>query len=346
MSIAALNDDDDKWLLQIQNSSQQSLLDTLRRSILFGDLWKVEVLIERGVDIHHDNGFFLLAAIRAKQNTVAAFLFAKGGDRTMDKTEALSVAVSVNNIEMVKRFLDAGVSPTTNDNVSLRTAVINNYAVTAHLLLLAGADIHIYKDCLLTLAVEKNNLNAAKILLQHGADPLTVYNGKTALEHAVQTQRTAFITLFNDHLRENRLPSRDFFEEKNISELRGSDAQGKSYFFVAAQAGCFDVITHKILDSAGERLTPQDLTAPVYHDQTILHVLGQQGHLSQAFNALLWLGHKNDALSLCFNAIPTGYKDQVDPNNISAEIDHATLKKNHPDKNPLGKNHGGKKPSL
>jgi hypothetical protein len=345
MSIAALNDDDDKWLLQIQNSSQQSLLDTLRRAILFGDLWKVEVLVERGVDIHHDNGFFLIAAIRAKQNTVAAFLFAKGGDRTMDRTEALSVAVSVNNIDMVKRFLDEGISPSTNDNVCLRTAVVNNYAVTAHLLLLAGADIHIHNDCLLTLAVEKNNLNAAKILLQHGADPLTVYKGETALEHAAQTQRTAFTKLFTEHLTENRLPSREFFEDKSAAELRGTDAQGKNYFFVAAQAGCFDIITRKILDNANERLTPQDLAAPVYHDQTILHVLGRQGTLSQAFNAQLWLGHKNEALQLCFNAIPTGYKDQVDPSNISAEIDHATLKKNHPDKNPLHKNHGGKKPS-
>jgi len=121
----------------------------------------VVVLVEKGVPVDESSGELGTPLQRAFQGgfvNIAAFLIRHGAD--INKTERgsslLDTAVRFGSLETVKFLLDAGAKPNERDN----------YGVTP-----------------LMYAASGNNSEAAKLLLEHGADPqLKNPRGQTAMD--------------------------------------------------------------------------------------------------------------------------------------------------------------------
>ena len=172
--------------------------ERLSGAIGSGNLPKINMLIDEGVDIHtkdSDGYTALVVAIRGKRADVVKALLEAGADvhaRNDDGSTALMVAAVFGHVVIVKILLDAGadINAKSDDGVTaLMVAAVFEHAHMVQVLLEAGAHVNAQnKDEVppLTAVAVKGSANMVKILLDAGADVHAKdKNGSTALMVAV-----------------------------------------------------------------------------------------------------------------------------------------------------------------
>ena len=140
--------------IDLKSVSKEDLLYYVAKE---GYIEVVEILLDRGADIHAWN----------------------------DNT--LGVAAKNGHIEVVKLLLDRGAHTSVHavDDYALRWAAENDHIEVVELLLDNGADIHVYHDCALRFAADKGHIELVELLLDHGANmhPMEDYAFRSAAEY-------------------------------------------------------------------------------------------------------------------------------------------------------------------
>lgn len=116
-------------------------------------------------------------------------------------------AISADNLAVVKEQLAAGANPDAGDapggawissfsdprdESALSLSILHGSPEMTEALLSAGADVHRLRwrsESPLQFTIDRRSAEHIPVLLRHGADPLRVYRGKTALEWAWEWDR-------------------------------------------------------------------------------------------------------------------------------------------------------------
>ncbi len=329
MSIVDINDGDDEDEAEyFKRCNKQELNGMYLNSAREGDWPRIEKLLAAGAELNYAGGGTLTAAIDGGHIDIARKLIARGLDVTRSKQEALSDAVYAGRADCVRFLLDeVNADPSFNDSAALFTAVVNNKPEIADILLSAGARANAHKGALLGIALSHGYESVAIALLDGGADPRNRYQDRNAYQWAAEKELRIFQDRLRDKLATDVYMSPGFFRRQTLDELRGiyDERQKQSGFYLAAICGCFDIVVDKIFSTPGARLDPDELTRKEWNGKTVLHALGRDGKLAQAFDARLWAGRKEQALATLQKA-PAAYRDQVDAEHLAAEIDGIALK--------------------
>ncbi|MEZ0224169.1 MAG: ankyrin repeat domain-containing protein [Alphaproteobacteria bacterium] len=328
MSVVDIGDDEDKEDEYFKSCNTQELNGMFLNSAREGDWGRMERLLAAGAELDYGGGAALTAAAGQGHLAIARNLIRLGLKSPLCKQEALSDAVYAGKLEVV-RFLieEVQADPAGNDSTVLFTAVVNNKPEMARLLLEKGASAHANKDTLLCIALSHRFEGVAAALLDFGADPRKHYRDMNAYEWAAEENLAEFSKRLRDWSNTDVYMSPGFFKRQTLEELRGiyDEKQTRTGFHLAAQAGCFDVIRDKILESGG-RIRAEDLLNKAPGGQTVLGALGESGQLSIAFDARLWAGRKEEALALLRSGVSPTFRSQVEEPRLALDIDLLALK--------------------
>ncbi len=143
MSIADIDDDDDKWMARLRTLNGEALDEEMLRVTAMGDYSRCQAALERGADVNALGSRALVLAARTGNLSLLEMLIGRGLDVEKNLDAALCDAVY------------AGVAP-----------------MTARLLAM-GADAHYADDYCLWLAAESMAPchDVVPLLLEAGADP-------------------------------------------------------------------------------------------------------------------------------------------------------------------------------
>jgi ankyrin repeat protein len=223
----------DLVLIALENGASVNAKDSdflrtpLHQSAAFNTVENARLLIEKGavIDIENNNGETpLITAIQYKSIDVASLLIEFGADiifltEPPDSSvmpiwgwefwnihRPIEWAVSRNSPEIVNLLIGAGVGiskETVSNNSLLHYASRFNYQEIITLLIQAGINVDTKDSSGRTpLYLVVNNrpvrYEAARILLEHGADPNFYYNSETLLHTAVTEQDTILASLLID----------------------------------------------------------------------------------------------------------------------------------------------------
>jgi hypothetical protein len=330
MSVVDINDGDDEDEAEyFKRCNTQELNGMYLNSAREGDWPRIERLLAAGAELNYAGGGTLTAAIDGGHIDIAKKLIAKGIDTSRSKQEALNDAVFAGREDCVRYLIDeVGADPSFSDSAVLFTSVVNNRPGVTALLLEKGASPRAHKEALLGIALSHGYEDVAEALLDAGADPRKTYQDMNAYQWAAQEGLHAFQEKLRDCATTDVYMSPGFFKRQTLDELRGiyDERQKQSGLYLAALAGCFDIVVEKILSTPGAKLSPDDLTHREQGGRTVLLALADDGKLALAFDPRLWLGRKEQALAVLEKDVPASLREQVDAPHLAAEIDRLTLK--------------------
>lgn len=330
MSVVDIGDDEDKEDEYFKTCNTQELNGMFLNSAREGDWRRMERLLQAGAELNYAGGATLTAAIDGKHIDIARRLMARGLNPTAHvRQEALGDAVYAGNLAAAAYLIDeVKADPAHDDSAVLFTAVVNNKPDMAQLLLEKGASAHANKDTLLCIALSHRFEDVATALLEFGADPRKHYRDMNAYEWAAEENLAEFSKRLREWSNTDVYMSPGFFRRQTLEELRGmyDEKQTRTSFYLAAQAGCFDIIRDRILETPGEKMRAEDLLKKAPGGQTVLGALGESGQLAIAFDARLWAGRKEEALALLQNSVSPTFRNQVDAARLALDIDVLALK--------------------
>lgn len=326
MSVAGIDDDDEKWLNGLKSSNLQGLNDALFKSARDGDIWRVETALNHGADINFREGRALLAAVSNKHHKIVDFLIDRGIDLAPVKNDALGEAAHNGDAVLVRKFLELGADASHDESSALSLAIPRGEAAVFRLLLSAGADARARGGVLLHQTISHGHAEAAKIMLQHGADPEVYYRDMNALDWSISIGLTGV----SDAIRSGStgiVATRAYFTDKKYADLL---AENKTYpghtgLHLAAKAGHFDVVRDKAL-AEGIALQTGDLTRETLAGQSVLLLLAKTGQLKTVFDPALWVGRVAEMRSLYQNHVPATFQSQIDIGAAAAAADQLGLK--------------------
>ncbi|KAJ6783179.1 hypothetical protein PWT90_10047 [Aphanocladium album] len=197
------------WNSVLVNSAASDLRTPLHLAATIGALGILKLLLEHNADVAvaDDEGLSpFLAAVQHNQIQAAMALLDGGsevGNCTKDdiQSTALHLASRNGNTEMMKMLLDRGTDPSAVDAngwTPFAVAVNKNHVEAAKLLLANGVDVNApdgqIKSPALCEAARQGNIPMAKLLLKHGADMEgTDRIGYTALVRAANNGHVAMV---------------------------------------------------------------------------------------------------------------------------------------------------------
>lgn len=326
MSVADLDDDDEKWLMQVRSQNAAQLGDTLCKAARMGDVWRVETLLDMGVDINYREGRVLLNAASQGQQAVVDVLIARGLLLTQQVLDdAMAEAAAQGDAKLVQDFLARGANAAHDDSVALLNAIPRGKPDVMLALLAAGADPRAGLGNYLCITIAHGHSEAALLVLEYGGDPAVYHRDMNALDWAISLGMKDVA----DKIRSGEsaaTQSRSFFEGLDIAALRAPQAMygGQTALHLAAKAGHFDVVRDKFL-AAGAELTADDLMQKTPAGQTVLLLLAQTQQLGCVFDARLWRGRRLEAESLHAQHLPAAHRADVDIDSVLNAIDHLML---------------------
>lgn len=327
MSVAGIGDDDDKEMEWYRSCSTGELNGMYLSAARQGDWPRIEKLLEAGAELDYGGGAALTAAVDGGYVDVARKLVALGVNTLLSKQEALSDAVFADRADAVVFLIDeVKADPAFNDSTVLFSAVVNNHAGMTRLLLEKGANVQANAGTLLGIALSRDFEDVAIALLDGGADPRKSFLDKNAYEWAAEKHMRAVSARLRQGPETDVYMSAGFFKRQTLTDLRGKydERQKQNGICLAAEAGCFDIVRDKFLAASNEKLTRDDLIRGE-RGRNALKALAEGGDLALAFDPRLWIGRKEEALSL-LRDVPPEYRDQADGAALAAGIDRQALK--------------------
>lgn len=139
----------------------------------------------------------LLLEFGANPNDSVGIWGALTGNEIIDKGLPIINASKKNNTAMVGVLLENRADPDVDNGAPLRQAISHDNMEMLLLLLDKGASVR--EDGVLTTAVEKNDIELVKLIMDHGADPDNrSWSGKTPLQIASQTGQIDVMQLLLD----------------------------------------------------------------------------------------------------------------------------------------------------
>jgi ankyrin repeat protein len=154
----------------------------MRMAVQNGHLDVVRYLIEeKGANINaceHTGEGSLAMASRNNHVKLVQYLLEKGAETRGDGGDfALINAVRNQNIEILRLLLESkdGVNIHVNEGVPIRLAASYGWCEGIKLLLEYGADVRSRGDCAILWATINKHVDAAKLLLDHGANPKEIH---------------------------------------------------------------------------------------------------------------------------------------------------------------------------
>ncbi len=178
----------------------------LHEAVARGDLGRLEKLLDAGADPNSSHGRrqpLHVAARHGNLKLARALLHhgARGASQASDDAglTALHTAAERGNISLAELFLRHGVQADVRSGTGLTPLYVAARAgrgEMVNLLLERGADLHamVHQQTLLFIAVSNRDLDAAKLLLEVGADP-NADRGRTALHAAAALGAADFTRL-------------------------------------------------------------------------------------------------------------------------------------------------------
>jgi ankyrin repeat protein len=329
MSAAGIDDDDEKWLMHVRAQNTAQLGDALCKAARAGDVWRVETLLDMGVDVDYRNGRVLLNAAAGGQRKVVALLIARGLRLTQEVLDdTLAEAAAQGDAGLVQDFLARGANAAHEDSAALMNAIPRGQVDVIRALLGAGADANAFNAFgapALCSAISHGHGPAALLLLEYGADPAAMMRDMNALDWAISLGMKDVA----DTIRgggSGAVQNRAFFEALDVVALRAPLPlyAGQSGLHLAAKAGHFDVVRDAFL-AAGERLSTEDLMQETPAGQTVLLLLAQTGQLDRVFDPRLWAGRRDEAAALHGRHLPAAHRSDIDISRLLSAIDHLVL---------------------
>jgi ankyrin repeat protein len=129
----------------------------------------VALLLDRGADIHFENGLALVLAADNGHLATVTLLLDRGADVHARNDASLSLAVQDGHLETVSLLLDRGADIHAGDDRTLRAAAFHGQLETVRLLLDRGADIHALNEEALGFARLGEHDAVEALLLERGA---------------------------------------------------------------------------------------------------------------------------------------------------------------------------------
>jgi hypothetical protein len=130
----------------------------------------VELLLEKGADVHANNDEALRWASENGHLEVVKLLLENGADVHANNDEALRWASENGHLEVVKLLLENGADVHANNEYALRWASENGHIEIVKLLIEKGADVHADNEYALRYASYNGHLEVVKLLLEKGSD--------------------------------------------------------------------------------------------------------------------------------------------------------------------------------
>jgi len=267
----------------------------LMEAVLNGDMAKVNVLLEKGVDINakdHGGSTALMIATSKGNLEIAKALLNRGADVNIQDTDgrtALMEALGNSHIAVAQLLLEKGAN---TDDKALFLAVWMGYKSIVDAMLKSGIDVNIRNTDGMTplmIAAEKGHTDVVESLLNKGADVNArsknrYIPGETALMNAAEKGHTATVQVLlangadaNARDKEGRSPLMEAVKGRENTvikallahgaDVNAKDSSGATALIYAAQKGLEDTI--KILIQNGADVKIQDnegQTALVYAD--------------------------------------------------------------------------------
>jgi ankyrin repeat protein len=329
MSAAGIDDDDEKWLMHVRSQNAAQLGDVLCKAARSGDVWRVETLLDMGVDINYREGRVLLNAAAQAHHKVVDLLIGRGLLLTQGVLDdALGEAAAAGDAKLVQDFLARGANAAQDDSAALMNAVPRGQPDVIRALLAAGADANAYNAFgapALCSAISHGHAAAALLMLEYGADPAAMMRGMNALDWAISLGMKDVADTIRDGA-SGAAQNRTFFEGMDTESLRSPLPMygGQTALHLAAKAGHFDVVRDIFL-AAGAKLTAEDLMQKTSAGQTVLLLLAQTGQLERVFDPRLWEGRRAEAAALYAQHLPATHRGDIDIDRTLSAIDHLTL---------------------
>lgn len=326
MSVTDIDDDDEKWLMHVRSQNAGQLGDALCKAARTGEVWRVETLLDMGVDINFRDGRVLLNAVSQSQHAVIDLLLARGITLTQAVLDdSLSEAAAKGDIKLVRDFLARGANAAHDDSVCLLNAIPRGDADVMRELLAAGANPRAGLGNYLCITIAHGHAEPALMMLQYGADPAVYHRDMNALDWAISLGMKSVA----DAIRSGgsgAVQKREFFEGMNVAALRAPQPLygGQTGLHLAAKAGHFDIARDAFL-SAGEKITTEELMQKTPAGQTVLLLLAQTQQLERVFDARLWRGRRDEAAALHAQHLPAAHRADVDIDSLLNAIDHLML---------------------
>lgn len=327
MSVADIDDDDEKFLVQLKNSSPDGLNEALFKSARNGDLWRVETALSHGANIDFRDGRVLLAAVSQKHHKIVDFLIEKGIDLAPVRNDALGEAAAQGDAVLVRKFLELGADANHDDASALSLAIPRGNAEVFKLLLAGGADTRARDGVLLCHTIAHGHTEAAAMMLQYGADPEVYYRDMNALDWSISLG----LRDISNAIRSGNtgiVMTREYFAQKSFDDLLQENKMypGHTGLHLAAKAGHFDVVRDKAL-AEGKTLKSEDLTRETLAKQSVLLLLAKTDQLKIVFDPALWAGgRRDDMLSLYQNHVPATFQGQVNIAAVLSAVDQNALR--------------------
>jgi hypothetical protein len=110
-------------------------------------------------------------ASRLGHADVVQLLIQRGADVHADKDAALRVAAQCGHAAAVQLLIQHGADVHANDDSALREASDSGHTAVVQLLIQHGADVHADEDAAMQAAAENGHVDVVQLLIQHGAVP-------------------------------------------------------------------------------------------------------------------------------------------------------------------------------
>ncbi|MBI1215646.1 MAG: hypothetical protein GC185_07495 [Alphaproteobacteria bacterium] len=329
MSVSAIDDDDEKWLMQAKNSPPGEWGNMLARAARSGDKWRVETLLDFGADIDHNDGIALAMAAGGGHADIVELLIARGIDFCAAKDDALCEAAAYGQEKTARLLIAKGADAAHDDSACLFLAVRNDKPGVIEALLEGGASVAANEGTLMCIALAHGHADVARVLLENGADPRKRHRGMNAYEWAAEIGLIGFSKMLRARRDDTDVfMSPGFFRRFSAQELtqETGDKPGHTGLHLAAQAGCFDVARDIFLADPTTQLSADDLLKNAPGGRNVLEMLAQSSQTAIAFDPRLWEGRKAEMTAL-FEKIPAAARGGLDLPAMTAAFDRAALKK-------------------
>lgn len=175
----------------------------------------VELLLEKGADIHAYDDRALVWATNGRHIETVRLLLEKGANVHANNDEALRIASGNDDAEIIRLLLDNGANINVFNGNELIWAIANNHVKFAKILIQNGLEIN-FRDGPLKIAVQHKRKEMVQFLLDHGAD-VNIDNG-IALLVAIHDDNLPMVKLLVQNGAD--LHARDFMKAAYSKEMK------------------------------------------------------------------------------------------------------------------------------